>query len=138
MPHIEPLSSESQSSPVAEIRVGIVEKTTGIISKTVSLGPDGKPVSDASGCFIKEGLIGVKSVKGATGLAGLISTLKSNRALTLGVPPGVKAAAHVRLVTKDYLDARTPQQVAAAVGDKREIARTTEDVVFLNLPDRPN
>ena len=71
-------------------------------------------------------------------IGGADLDLKSNTALTLGVPCGVKAAAHVRLVTKDYLDARTPQQVAAAVGDKREIARTTEDVVFLNLPVRPN
>ena len=36
-------------------RITVIEKKAGILSKSISLGPDGQPVSDSSGCFLAEG-----------------------------------------------------------------------------------
>ena len=81
-------------------RITVIEKNSGILSKSISLGPDGQPVSDSSGCFLAEGKATPVTVKDAAGLKTIIDALSPKQALTLGVPAGVPDGVSIAIVSR--------------------------------------
>lgn len=72
------------------IPVTIWQNNGGVLSKTISAGPDGKPVSDGSACKMSRGIGEVKKLGGLNGLAQTIDTMKSSVALSLVCGSGLR------------------------------------------------
>ncbi len=78
-------------------------KRGGPLTKRISLGPDGEPVSDGSACVMSAGSAERVKVANIQELAELIGGLKSNHALALGMlRPGLPD--EVEIATKTALD----------------------------------
>jgi hypothetical protein len=79
-------------------------KANGPLTKRISLGPDGKPVSDGSACVMAAGQARRLSFASITEFAEHIGTLASNEAIALGaLRPGLPD--QVEIVTKAKLQA---------------------------------
>jgi hypothetical protein len=71
--------------PMSGVRITRARKAgNGLLCKRIALGADGRPVSDGSPCRMWAGTATRVEIKGACGLAELISGMDSSEALILG------------------------------------------------------
>ncbi len=94
------------------------------LTKTVSLGNDGRPKSDGSACFMTRGSGQNVTLGGPNDLADLINRLDSSEALSLGVIATAKVGRQPD-DTVNVVTARNLREPRAGV-----VARTTEHLVF--------
>src|SRR5262245_41013714 len=119
--HAGRASSNRGSAIVANtIELTVFTKTSGILSKRISLDENGKVNSDGSACGMGSGRAQRVRLSGLDDLAALIEKLKSIQALALGPMPA-NVGDEVAIATKSELTANT-------------IARTTEN--FKYIPGR--
>jgi hypothetical protein len=117
------------AEPKVAIRLIRFEKprADGPMTKTIKLGADGQPVSDASECRMWRGKAEVITIEGAAGLAEAIGACTRQQAFAMGV------------VKPELADARTKFDVAKkdALADaaKGTIARSKEHLEF--TPGQP-
>ena len=77
-------TSRIKSAPIINI-TRARKSGDGLLCKRIALGPDGKPISDGSPCWMRAGTATrVEITRGASGLAELIAALDSSEALILG------------------------------------------------------
>jgi hypothetical protein len=110
-------------TPTTFVQITRFRKTGGNITKTISLDPSGKVVSDGSPCRMSDGFADRTPLTGADALADLLSSLKPNEAIALGrlrkdMPETVKVVTKAAL--PQYPDggviARTSDFVGYAAG----------------------
>jgi hypothetical protein len=88
---------------MSSVRITRVRKAgNGLLCKRIALGADGRPASDGSPCRMWAGTATRVAIKGASGLADLITELDSSEALILG--DHVAEEATIRLVKDSEAD----------------------------------
>jgi hypothetical protein len=102
-----------------ELQVTIFAKRDGPLTKLISLGPDGKIISDGSACVMSRGKARRVELSSAQQLADLIGSLGSHEAITLGalqegLPDEVKVATKHRVdrASRPDLIARSREYIA--------------------------
>jgi hypothetical protein len=110
-----------RAAPPALTEITLFSKTDGILSKRISLAPDGSLKSDASECLMARGTAKRATVAGVAELGRIIGSLPSNKAIALGaMRPGLPD--EVQVVTKSKLSgatnviARTADFITAPAG----------------------
>jgi len=91
--------------------LAVFNKLSGPLSKAISLGDDGRPISDASDCKMSAGRARNVAVNGLLGLSKLIADLDSEQALALGQILVADDGEVLDIVTKDALTG-APDQIA--------------------------
>jgi hypothetical protein len=97
---------------MSELQVTVFAKRDGPLTKRISLGPDGKVISDGSACVMSRGRAWRIELNSPQQLAELISGLGSRQAITLGalrddLPDEVQVVARHRLNGAAGVIART-------------------------------
>ena len=100
------------------IQITVLSKDNGPLSKKISLGPDGKPVSDGSACVMGRGKAKRSPLNGLHHLARVIERLGSHEAPCLG---------RLRVDLPDEIDIVVKSKVN---GGNNAIARISENFVF--------
>jgi Protein of unknown function (DUF3987) len=123
------LKPDAAVKPKVAIRFTRFEKPAadGPMTKTIKLGADGQPDSDASKCKMWRGKAEVLTVEGAAGLAAAIDACTSQQAFAMGIVKPELAGARTKfsVVKKDAL----------ADAAKETIARSKDHLEF--APGQP-
>jgi hypothetical protein len=107
------------------VEITAFAKSGGALSKRISLGPDGKPISDGSACVMSRGKASRLRLANVTELARCIGSLDTTQAIALGaLRHGLPA--EVEITTKAKLEMN---------GAPGIIARTSEHIAY--HPERP-
>ncbi len=104
--------------------ITLVRSLGPLLTKSISLGSDGKPVSDGSACRMQAGTAMTTPAPDAPTLAGKIDALSCAEALVLGSIKDVDSGQIVNIVTADVL---AKINEAQRIGT---IARTREHIEF--------
>jgi hypothetical protein len=108
------------------IQLTVFTKSGGILTKVISLAPDGSISSDASACVMAHGTATRIEIDTVRELADLIENLPPNRAIALGaLCSGLPDA--VKVISKDRLAKR---RLNSAAVSSNIIARTGSEIVF--------
>jgi hypothetical protein len=110
-----------------------VQKPSGILSKKITLGEDGRPKSDGSGCRLTIGKARRHRMNGgdsAGALAAFVNGMPGNQALTLGRITAAAVDAECRLVSKRCL----PDYAEQADDALPAITRTLDNFAFAEGP----
>jgi hypothetical protein len=111
--------SATASSLARHIQVVAFTKTAGPLTKRISLGPDGKPVSDGSACVMSSGDGQRIYIAGPRELATLIPQLGPENAIALGtLQQGVPD--QVKVTTKKKLDQLNGEAAPALIARSGE------------------
>jgi hypothetical protein len=86
-----------------QAQITIMRSSGPLLTKRISLGVDGKPVSDGSACRIQAGTAVTTPAPDAATLAGKIDALSCAEAVVLGSIKGVACGQAVKVVTRDVL-----------------------------------
>ncbi len=96
-------------------------KSSGPLTKHISLGVDGSVHSDGSACIMAQGEAQRLEIAGVHELAALIEQLRSDQAIALGV---------LRTGLPDCVEIVTKQNLGLYGGRSDVIARTGHDIIF--------
>lgn len=109
------------------IQITRYSKSGGPLTKRISLGPDGKIISDGSACLMQSGLAYRVRLTGVEELAALIGRLSANEAISLGalrgdLPDQVEITTRRRLeelngTAVPHLIARTAEFISYRTGE---------------------
>jgi hypothetical protein len=104
--------------------ITLFDKRGGPLTKKITLGTDGKPVSDASECLMSQGTVTRTRLPDLRGVARLIAGLKSHQAIASG---------SLRAGLPDRVEITTSAKLGKVNGTATPhlIARTTEYIVFV-------
>jgi hypothetical protein len=122
----------SETAAQTSIEITLFKKSEGVLSKTITAGADGAPVSDGSACRMSSGEAKRMPLPdGERSLADLINNMASNEALALGrLTPNIGEAAPVS--TMRCLQA-APEGTIARSGDYLEFMPGAPTFMLLDV-----
>jgi hypothetical protein len=112
--------------PALQPHITVMRSLSGLLTKSITLGSDGKPRTDGSACRMWEGIASTSPAPDAATLAWKIDSLSSEEALVLGSVKNAAAGDTTHVVTADELSRLN----AAKHPTSKVIARTREHIVF--------